>query len=100
MEVLGNEVDAGQAPWQTTCCTAPSRGSPRSSARGMINVDFADVKTVMGEIGMAMMGSAKPRRRPRTARREEAVKCPLLEDITLPMHAACWSTSRLEQVSR
>ena len=25
---------------------------------GMINVDFADVKTVMGEIGMAMMGSA------------------------------------------
>src|SRR6476620_12058116 len=29
------------------------------SCPGMINVDFADVRTVMAEMGMAMMGSAK-----------------------------------------
>ena len=30
---------------------------------GMINVDFADVKTVMSEMGMAMMGTGLPRAR-------------------------------------
>ena len=29
------------------------------TCQGLINVDFADVKTVMGEMGMAMMGSGK-----------------------------------------
>ena len=51
---------------------------------GMINVDFADVKTVMSEMGMAMMGSgiASGEDRARLAA-EAAVRCPLLEDIDL-----------------
>jgi cell division protein FtsZ len=51
---------------------------------GLINVDFADVKTVMSENGMAMMGSASASGvdRARLAA-ERAVNCPLLEDIDL-----------------
>ena len=51
---------------------------------GMINVDFADVKTVMSEMGMAMMGTgvASGEERARLAA-EAAVRCPLLEDIDL-----------------
>ncbi len=51
---------------------------------GKINVDFADVKTVMGEMGMAMMGSgtASGENRVREAT-EIAVKSPLLENIDL-----------------
>lgn len=51
---------------------------------GLVNVDFADVKTVMSEMGMAMMGSALATGvdRARTAA-EQAVASPLLEDITL-----------------
>jgi cell division protein FtsZ len=51
---------------------------------GMINVDFADVKTVMSEMGMAMMGTgfAKGDNRAREAA-EAAVRSPLLEDVNL-----------------
>ena len=51
---------------------------------GMINVDFADVKTVMSEMGMAMMGSGRStgEGRARIAA-EAAVLSPLLEDIDL-----------------
>ena len=51
---------------------------------GLINVDFADVRTVMSEMGMAMMGSgvASGQDRARTAA-EAAVSSPLLEDINL-----------------
>ena len=51
---------------------------------GKINVDFADVKTVMGEMGMAMMGSgtASGENRVHEAT-ESAVKSPLLENIDL-----------------
>jgi cell division protein FtsZ len=51
---------------------------------GLINVDFADVRTVMSEMGMAMMGSgtAKGDDRAREAA-EAAVASPLLEDIDL-----------------
>jgi len=54
------------------------------SKPGMINVDFADVKTVMGEIGMAMMGSADAsgENRAREAA-EAAVASPLLENVDL-----------------
>ena len=49
---------------------------------GMINVDFADVRTVMSEMGMAMMGSgsASGGNRAREAA-EAAVRSPLLEEI-------------------
>src|SRR6202050_4891492 len=51
---------------------------------GLINVDFADVRTVMSETGMAMMGSgsASGESRARQAA-EAAVSSPLLEDINL-----------------
>ena len=51
---------------------------------GLINVDFADVRTVMSEMGMAMMGSgmANGEDRARVAA-EAAISSPLLEDINL-----------------
>ena len=51
---------------------------------GLINVDFADVRTVMSEMGMAMMGSGKAQgeERARLAA-EAAVSSPLLEDVNL-----------------
>jgi cell division protein FtsZ len=51
---------------------------------GFINVDFADVRTVMAEMGMAMMGSGmgKGQDRARVAA-EAAIRSPLLEDVNL-----------------
>ncbi len=51
---------------------------------GLINVDFADVKTVMSEMGVAMMGTgaASGEHRAREAA-EAAIRSPLLEDIDL-----------------
>jgi cell division protein FtsZ len=51
---------------------------------GMINVDFADVRTVMSGMGAAIMGigSATGEHRAREAA-EKAIACPLLEDINL-----------------
>jgi cell division protein FtsZ len=51
---------------------------------GLVNVDFADVRTVMGEVGMAMMGSATAQGADRgRVAAEQAVKSPLLEDVNL-----------------
>jgi cell division protein FtsZ len=51
---------------------------------GLINVDFADVRTVMSEMGMAVMGSgeANGEGRAREAA-ERAIACPLLEDANI-----------------
>ena len=51
---------------------------------GMINVDFADVRTVMSDMGMAMMGTGKGsgENRAREAA-EAAIKSRLLEDVNL-----------------
>ena len=51
---------------------------------GMINVDFADVRTVMSEMGMAMMGtgSSTGENRAREAA-ERAINSPLLDDVNL-----------------
>ncbi len=51
---------------------------------GMINVDFADVRTVMSEMGQAMMGTgvARGENRAREAA-ERAIRSPLLEDVNL-----------------
>ncbi|TAN06102.1 MAG: cell division protein FtsZ [Rhodanobacteraceae bacterium] len=55
---------------------------------GLINVDFADVRTVMSEMGMAMMGTGCARGDDRAqAAAEEAIKNPLLEDVNL--NGAC-----------
>lgn len=51
---------------------------------GLINVDFADVRTVMGEMGMAMMGSGSASGEDRARKAAEAaVNCPLLDDFHL-----------------
>lgn len=51
---------------------------------GLINVDFADVRTVMSEMGLAMMGSGVGRGDTRaTDAAEMAISSPLLEDIDL-----------------
>ena len=51
---------------------------------GLINVDFADVRTVMSEMGMAMMGSGLSvgTERAREAA-ESAISSPLLEDVNI-----------------
>ncbi|PHS18315.1 MAG: cell division protein FtsZ [Kangiella sp.] len=51
---------------------------------GLINVDFADVRTVMSEKGMSMMGSGVGQGEDRAIRAAElAVSSPLLEDVDL-----------------
>ncbi len=51
---------------------------------GLVNVDFADVRTVMSEMGMAMMGSAQANGEGRARiAAEQAVASPLLEDVNL-----------------
>jgi cell division protein FtsZ len=51
---------------------------------GLINVDFADVRTVMSETGMAMMGTGQATGEDRARLAAEmAVSSPLLEDINL-----------------
>jgi len=51
---------------------------------GLVNVDFADVRTLMSENGMAMMGSATASGKDRAmAAAERAMSSPLLEDVNL-----------------
>lgn len=51
---------------------------------GQVNVDFEDIKTVMGEPGRAMMGTAVARGADRAkVAAEEAITCPLLEGVDL-----------------
>ena len=51
---------------------------------GLINVDFADVKTVMSEMGMAMIGSGTAEGSDRAnIATKQVVACPLLEDVNL-----------------
>lgn len=51
---------------------------------GLINVDFADVRTVMSEMGMAMMGTGVSSGEDRAREAAEAaISSPLLEDINL-----------------
>lgn len=51
---------------------------------GLINVDFADVRTVMSEMGMAMMGTGEASGEDRAREAAEAaISSPLLEDVDL-----------------
>jgi len=51
---------------------------------GLINVDFADVRTVMSEMGLAMMGTGSARGDDRAqAAAESAINNPLLDDVNL-----------------
>lgn len=54
------------------------------NVEGNVNVDFEDVKTIMGEQGQAMMGTAIASGQDRAIKAaQEAVACPLLEGIDL-----------------
>lgn len=51
---------------------------------GLVNVDFADVRAVMSEMGMAMMGSGEGSGENRAVEAaEKAVSSPLLEDVSI-----------------
>ncbi|HEX5338678.1 MAG TPA: cell division protein FtsZ [Gallionella sp.] len=86
MEVLGNDVTVPEA---FKAANGVLQGAVAGIAEvinvpGLINVDFADVKTVMSENGMAMMGSAiaSGPDRARVAA-ERAIASPLLEDVDM-----------------
>jgi len=86
MQVLGNQVTLDEAfrAANDVLHGAVAGIAEIISCAGMINVDFADVKTVMSETGMAMMGSAKAAGTDRARMAaEQAVACPLLEDIDI-----------------
>ena len=87
----------------TTCCTAPSSGIAEViNNPGLVNVDFADVRTVMGEVGMAMMGSATAGGADRARHRGGAggARARCSRTSTSPARAACWSTSPRRRASR
>ena len=51
---------------------------------GLINLDFADVKTIMSEMGMALMGTGMSRGEDRaTEAAQKAISSPLLEDVSI-----------------
>jgi len=86
MQVLGNQVTLDEAfrAANDVLHGAVAGIAEIISCPGMINVDFADVKTVMSETGLAMMGSAKAAGTDRARMAaEQAVACPLLEDIDI-----------------
>ena len=86
MQVLGNAITLDEAfrAANDVLHGAVAGIAEIISCPGMINVDFADVRTVMAEMGMAMMGSAKASGAGRAREAaEQAVACPLLEDINI-----------------
>lgn len=86
MEVLGEDVSFLEAfrAANDVLHNAVSGIAEIINCPGLVNVDFADVRTVMSEMGMAMMGSAEASG-PDRARiaAEQAVASPLLEDVNL-----------------
>jgi cell division protein FtsZ len=85
-EVLGDDVSMEEAfsEADSVLKNAVAGISEIINVPGLINVDFQDVRTVMAEQGMAMMGSAAASGvdRARMAA-EQAVACPLLEGVNL-----------------
>ena len=86
LEVLGDEVSQDEAFSHANDVLKNAVGGIAEliNVPGHVNVDFEDVRTVMGEPGKAMMGTAvaKGPDRARIAA-EQAVACPLLEGIDL-----------------
>lgn len=85
-EVLGDDVTQEEAFAHANDVLKNAVGGIAEiiNVPGLVNVDFEDVKTIMGEPGRAMMGtaSASGPDRARIAA-EQAVACPLLEGIDL-----------------
>src|SRR5207247_10958262 len=54
------------------------------TVHGLINLDFADVRTIMSEMGMAMMGAAVAQGENRAVEAaQKAISSPLLEDLSI-----------------
>jgi len=54
------------------------------TVHGLINLDFADVRTIMSEMGMAMMGAAISQGENRAVEAaQKAISSPLLEDVSI-----------------
>lgn len=86
MEVLGEDVPFLEAfrAANDVLHNAVSGIAEIINCPGLVNVDFADVRTVMSEMGMAMMGSAEASGVNRAMiAAEQAVASPLLEDVNL-----------------
>src|SRR5690606_26948083 len=86
LEVLGDDITQEEAFAQANDVLKNAVGGIAEiiNEYGHVNVDFEDVRTVMGEPGKAMMGTALANG-PDRARiaAEQAVACPLLEGIDL-----------------
>jgi cell division protein FtsZ len=86
LEVLGDDITQDEAFAQANDVLKNAVGGIAEiiNEYGHVNVDFEDVRTVMGEPGKAMMGTATASG-PDRARiaAEQAVACPLLEGIDL-----------------
>jgi cell division protein FtsZ len=86
MEVLGENIPFLEAfnAANDVLHNAVSGISEIINSPGLVNVDFADVKTVMGEMGMAMIGSGVAQGEHRAYKASQAaVASPLLEDVNL-----------------
>ena len=86
MEVLGESIPFLEAfnAANDVLHNAVSGISEIINSPGLVNVDFADVKTVMGEMGMAMIGSGLAEGEHRAYKASQAaVASPLLEDVNL-----------------
>jgi cell division protein FtsZ len=85
-EVLGEDVTQAEAfaSADGVLCSAVGGIADIIHRDGVVNVDFQDVRTVMSEQGMAMMGAASSSGidRARIAA-EQAIACPLLEGVNL-----------------
>jgi len=86
MQVLGDDVSVleAYAKANDVLHSAVSGIAEVINNAGLVNVDFADVRTVMSEVGMAMMGSATCGGADRAhLAAERAVASPLLEEVNL-----------------
>jgi cell division protein FtsZ len=85
-EVLGEDVTQKQAfaAADEVLSKAVTGIAEIIAVPGMINVDFEDVRTVMRQTGMAMMGTAQHAGDDRAVKAaEEAIACPLLDGANL-----------------
>jgi len=85
-EVLGEDVTQKQAfsAADEVLSKAVTGIADIVAVPGMVNVDFEDVRTVMRQTGMAMMGTAQHAGEDRAVKAaEEAIACPLLDGSNL-----------------
>lgn len=90
-EALGDDITQKQAfrAADDVLSKAVSSISEIINVPGMINVDFQDVRTIMREMGTAMMGTATHSGEDRAINAaQEAISCRLLDGTNLSLHGA------------